>query len=131
MRNIFYFCRPMKCNIKMRVLIVTEHDDALGPMAAAFLRDYSTHLDVVSVGRNPVQNLHPSVVVAMKECLVNLEGYVPKGISEIDVKQFEMVKEWPEMTLPSDLETFRKVRDRIKNESFLFYRDVIRKQYKI
>ena len=116
----------MKCNIEMRVLIVTEHDDALGPMAAAFLRDYSMHLEVVSVGRNPMQNLHPLVVVAMKECLVNLEGYVPKGISEIDEKQFDMVKEWPEMTLPSDLEAFREVRDRIKNESFLFYRDVIR-----
>ena len=131
MRNIFYFCRPMKCDVVMRILIVTEHDDALGPMAATFLRDYSTHLDVVSVGRNPMQNLHPLVVVAMKECLVNLEGYVPKGISEIDETQFDVVVDWPEMSLPSEMDAFREVRDRIKNESFLYYRDVIRKQYKI
>lgn len=110
----------------MRVLVITQNDDGVGPMAAAFLCDYSAHLEAVSVGKKPAQTLHPLVVEAMKECLVELEGYVPKGVSEIDEKQFDIVLEWPELSLPSDMEAFRELRDSIKNESFLYYRDVIR-----
>ena len=115
----------------MRILVVTQYDDALGPMVAAFLRDYSTRLEAVSVGKKSAQTLHPLVVEAMKECLVDLEGYVPKGISEVDEKHFDLIVEWPETPLPPDLETFRVVRDNIKNESFLYYRDVLRKRYSI
>lgn len=111
----------------MRILVITQHDDGVGPMVAAFLRDYSTHLEVVSVGKFPSQSLHPLVVVAMKECLVDMEGYVPRRISEVDEKQFDLVVEWPESTLPDDLDAFRVVRDKVKNDSFLYYRDVIRK----
>ena len=115
----------------MRILVVTQYDDAVGPMVAAFLRDYSTHLEVVSVGKNPAQNLHPLVLEAMKECLVDLEGYAPKDVSEVDEKQFDLIVELPETPLPSDLDAFRVVRDNIKNESFLYYRDVLRKRYSI
>lgn len=111
----------------MRILVITQHDDGVGPMVAAFLRDYSTHLEVLSVGKFPSQCLYPLVVVAMKECLVDMEGYVPRCISEVDEKQFDLVMEWPESTLPDDLDAFRVVRDKVKNDSFLYYRDVIRK----
>ena len=110
----------------MQILVVTQYDDAIGPMVAAFLRDYSTHLEAVSAGKNPAQNFHPLVVEAMKECLVDLECYAPKDVSEIDEKQFDLIVEWPEPPLPSDLDGFRVLRDRVKNESFLYYRDVIR-----
>ena len=110
----------------MRILVVTQYDDALGPMVAAFLRDYSTRHEAVSVGKKPAQTLHPLVVEAMKECLVDLEGYVPKRLSDVDGKLFDLVVEWPEISLPDDLVAFRMVRDRVKNESFLYYRDVIR-----
>lgn len=110
----------------MRILIVTEHDNALGPMVAAFLRDYSSRLEVDSAGRRAVQNIHPLLVESMKECLIDLEAYVPKRLSDVDGKLFDLVVEWPEISLPDDFEAFRMVRDRVKNESFLYYRDVIR-----
>ena len=115
----------------MRILVVTQYDDAVGPMVAAFLRDYSMRLEAVSVGKKPAQTLHPLVVEAMKECLVDLEGYAPKDVSEVDEKGFDLIIEWPETPLPSDLDAFRVVRDNIKNESFLYYRDVLRKRYSI
>ena len=110
----------------MRILIVTEHDNALGPMVAAFLRDYSTRLEVDSAGRRAAQNIHPLLVESMKEYLIDLEAYVPKRLSDVDGKLFDLVVEWPEMPLSDDLDSFRMIRDRVKNESFLYYRDVIR-----
>ncbi len=110
----------------MRILIVTEHDNALGPMVAAFLRDYSSRLEVDSASRRATQNIHPLLVESMKECLIDLKAYVPKRLSDVDGKLFDLVVEWPEISLPDDFEAFRMVRDRVKNESFLYYRDVIR-----
>ena len=110
----------------MRILVVTQYDDAVGLMVAAFLRDYSTRLEAVSVGKKSAQTLHPLLVESMKECLIDLEGYVPKRLSDVDGKLFDLVVEWPEMPLSDDLDSFRRIRDRVKNESFLYYRDVIR-----
>ena len=106
----------------MRVLLITEHDDGVGPMTAAFLRDYSMQLEVMSVGRMPAKNLHQMVVAAMRECLVDLTGYQPKGLMDVDKKQFDMVVEWPEFPLPSDMDSFRVVRDEVKNEAFKWYK---------
>ena len=90
MPNYFYFCALLKCSLMKRVLVITQNDDGLGPMAAAFLRDYSTRLEVVSAGRTPAQSIHPLVVVSMKECLADLEGYVPKDLADVDASQFDL-----------------------------------------
>lgn len=111
----------------MRVLLITRNDDGMGPMAASFLRDYSAHLEVVSVGRCVCPCIHPMVVAAMHECLIDLDGYLPRHIADVDEEQFDVVVEWPEKPLPDDLESLRILRDDVKNASFVFYRDVLRK----
>lgn len=109
----------------MKILVITENDSCCGPMAAAFLNDYSTSVEAVSVGRNPSQSIKPLVVAAMKECLVNLEGYVPKSIGEINPKDFDKVYKCPDLPCPTTMLECRKVRDSIKNEAFLFFRNSV------
>ncbi len=106
----------------MKVLVVTETDACCGPMAAAFLNDYSTSMEAVSVGKNPVQSIEPMAVKAMRECLIDLEDYVPKSIKEIDSKDFDMVYECLDLPCPNTMEACRELRDFIKNEAYLFFK---------
>ena len=105
----------------MKVLVVTETDSCCGPMAAAFLHDYSTSIEVVSVGRNPAETIEPLMIIAMKECLFDLSGYQPKSVTEFDFSAFDAVYECPDFPVPTTLEEFRELRDFIKNEAYLFF----------
>ena len=106
----------------MKVLVLTETDACCGPMAAAFLNDYSTAIEVVSAGRNPLQAIDPLLVTVMKECLIDLEGYVPLNAKSVDVSDFDLVYECPDMLAPTTLGEYRILRDYIKNEAYLFFR---------
>ena len=109
----------------MKILVLTEHDDGCGPMAAAFLRDYSQKLEVVSAGRLPTGVFPPLLVEAMRECLIDMSDYVPKAVSELDPETFDAIYECPDRPCPETLNACRDLRDRIKNESFLFYRNLL------
>lgn len=106
----------------MKILVLTENDDGCGPMAAAFLNDFSTRIEAVSAGRKPSQSVVPLMVEAMHECLINLEGYVPKSVAEVDREAFDVVYACPEMPLPATLDEFRDLRDFVKNEAYRFFR---------
>ena len=106
----------------MRILVLTETDACCGPMAAAFLRDYSTSNEVVSVGFSPLETIEPMAVIVMKECLVDLSGYLPKEASGFDPKDFDAVYECPERSCANTLTAYRELRDFIKNEAYLFFR---------
>ncbi len=106
----------------MKILVVSETDACCGPMAAAFLRDYSPKLEVVSAGRNPSQTVDSLLVEAMKECLIDLSGYKPKDVAGYDASAFDAVYACPDLPAPTTLEAFRDLRDFIKNEAFLFFR---------
>ena len=106
----------------MKILVVTETDACCGPMAAAFLNDYSTSMKAVSVGRNASQSIEPLVVKAMMECLIDLEGYVPRSLEDIDSKDFDAVYDCPDLPCPDSMEACRELRDFIKNEAFLFFK---------
>jgi len=106
----------------MKVLVVTETDACCGPMAAAFLRDYSPLMEVVSAGRNPLQSIEPLLVAAMHECLTDLEVYLPRDLKTVDTSAFDAVYECPDSPCPTDVEACRALRDFIKNEAFLFFR---------
>ena len=106
----------------MRILVITDTDACYGPMAAAFLNDFSTHIEAVSAGRNPAQAVEPLMVEAMHECLIDLEGYAPKNVDDVDVESFDVVYECPELPVPNTLDEFRDVRDFIKNEAYRFFR---------
>ena len=106
----------------MRILVLTENDACCGPMAAAFLNDYSVSTKAVSAGRNPVQKIDPLVVTVMKECLIDLNNYVPKNTKDILTTDFDAVYECPDLPCPETIEECRLLRDFIKNEAFLFYK---------
>lgn len=106
----------------MKILVITEHDDCCGPMAAAFLRDYSLRLEVVSAGRHPADELSFLVVEAMRECLIDMAGYHPCGLASVDVSEYDAVYECPDVSCPEDLQACRELRDFIKNESFKYFR---------
>ena len=91
-------------------------------MAAAFLRDYSTTNEVVSVGRHPSGSMEPMVVEVMKECLIDLSGYRPQIATDFDLSAFDAVYECHDMPAPTTMEEFRALRDHIKNEAYLFFR---------
>ena len=108
----------------MRILVLTETDACCGPMAAAFLHDYSTSIEVVSAGRNPAETIEPLMIIAMKECLFDLSGYQPKSVTEFDFSAFDAVYECPGFSSPTTLEEFRELRDFIKNEAYLYFRRI-------
>ena len=108
--------------ISMKILVLTETDACCGPMAAAFLRDYSPLLEVVSAGRNPLESIDPMVVTVMNECLIDLSGYVPRDMKTLDVLDFDAVYECPERPSVNTLDAYRELRDFIKNEAYLFFR---------
>ena len=106
----------------MKILVLSETDACCGPMAAAFLRDYSPLLEVVSVGRDPLQSIDSMMVTAMKECLVDMSDYIPRDAKTIDASDFDVVYESPEMACAKTIEAYREMRDAIKNEAYLFFR---------
>ena len=106
----------------MKILVVTETDACCGPMAAAFLRDYSLSLEVVSAGMNPLESVDPMVVTVMKECLIDLSGYVPRDAKTLNVSDFDKVYKCPEMSCRNTINAYREMRDCIKNEAYLFFR---------
>lgn len=106
----------------MKILVVTETDACCGPMAAAFLRDYSPLVKAVSAGRNPAKTMDSKVVVLMKECLVDLTGLEPRDVKTVDVSAFDFVYDCPDLPIPETIEEGRKLRDFIKNEAYLFFK---------
>ena len=106
----------------MKILVLTEHDDCCGPIAAAFLRDYSEQLEVVSAGRHPGNTFSSLLVEAMRECLIDLKGYVPRDVASVNVSEYDAVYECPDESCPGTLEASRELRDFIKNESFKYYK---------
>lgn len=107
----------------MKILVLTEHDDCCGPMAAAFLADYSSKVEVVSAGRHPSQKLPKLLVAVMRECLIDLENYVPRDVASVDFDDFDLVYECPDLPCPQDVQACRELRDFIKNESFKYYKN--------
>ncbi len=106
----------------MKILVLTETDACCGPMAAAFLCDYSTSNEVVSSGKNPLKSIDSMLVTIMKECLIDLDGYVPQDVQTINVSDFDRVYECPDLPVPATMEEYRALRDYIKNEAYLFFR---------
>ena len=107
----------------MKILVLTENDACCGPMAAAFLRDYAPSNEVVSAGRNPSETIDPMMVTVMKESLVDLSGYVPRDAKTILASDFDAVYECPEMSCENTVDAYRALRDFIKNEAYLFFRN--------
>ena len=109
----------------MKILVVSETDACCGPMAAAFLHDYSTSNEVVSSGRNPLETIDPMAIMVMKECLIDLSGYQPRKASDFALSDFDVVFDCPEMSCDDTIDAYREMRDFIKNEAYLFFRGIV------
>ena len=99
----------------MKVLVLTETDACCGPMAAAFLRDYSTSIEVVSAGKKPLESIDSMLVTVMKECLVDLDGYVPQDAKSVDVSDFDLLYQCADLPAPTTMEEYRILCDYIKD----------------
>ena len=108
----------------MKIFVLSETDACCGPMAAAFLRDYSPLFEVVSAGKEPLESIDSMMVTVMKECLIDLSDYQPKCVSNFDLSSFDVVYECPERSCPSTIDSYRELRDFIKNEAYLFFRSL-------
>jgi len=107
----------------MKILVLTERDDCCGPMAAAFLADYSSKLEVVSAGQHPARTLPRMLVAVMRECLIDLDTYIPRDRATLNINGFDAVYQCTDLPCPTDVQACRDLRDRIKNEAFLFYKN--------
>jgi Low molecular weight phosphotyrosine protein phosphatase. len=129
--------------VMQNVMVLTQTDDFHGPVAASFLRDYSTDIRVVSAAIEPSDRLDPIVVKIMKECMIDLELIVPKLFDgNIDLFDFVVAINFGDKELKyghhrlfrfevnfplNDINDYRRHRDFVRNEMFLIYRDVLRK----
>ena len=64
------------------------------------------------------------LVAVMRECLIDLDGYVPCDVSTLNINDFDTVYECPDLPCPTDVQACRDLRDRIKNAAFLFYKSL-------
>ena len=62
------------------------------------------------------------VVAVMKECLIDLSGYIPRDSKTVQASDFDAVYECPEMSCENTVDAYRALRDFIKNEAYLFFR---------
>ena len=77
---------------KPTVLFVCVHNAGRSQMAAAFLEKLGGQsVEVLSAGSQPVHELNPSVVEAMREVGVDLAGRKPKLLTEESVRAAEVV----------------------------------------
>lgn len=123
-------------------------------MAAAFLKSFAPELEVLSAGTHPAPQVHPKAVAVMKEAMIDLSGIKPQNVNDFLNIDFDFVitvcgeadencpvfsgKVKQRLHIGFDdpakatgteeeiLKEFRRVRDEIKNEFFLFYKNQIR-----
>jgi arsenate reductase len=129
---------------KKRVLFLCTGNSARSQMAEGFLRHLAgNRYDVVSAGTSP-KGLHPRTIEVMKESGVDISSHTSKDVSQFEGDNFDFVitvcdrarQQCPvfpgaapihwgfddpaESEEPRQLETFRRVRDEIRQRIRLF-----------
>lgn len=138
----------------MKILILCTANSCRSQMAAAFLKSFAPELEVQSAGTHPAKEVHPLAVAVMKEAMIDLSGIRPQNVDSFLNQHFDFVitvcgdaeencptfigKVKQRLHIGFDdpakakgsseeiLQEFRRVRDEIKNEFFLFYKNQIR-----
>ena len=106
----------------MRVLVLTEHDDAWGPAAAALLADYEPRWTVLSASTDPTPSFNDTVAAAMAECLIDLHDYHPRNAHDLDPDQFDLTLELYDLPTPHSLDEARIIRDDVKNKTYIWFK---------
>jgi len=137
----------------MIILILCTGNSCRSQIAEGYLKSLDPRLEVVSAGTGPASGVHPKAVSTMKEIGVDISGAVPKSVDEFLGRPFDYVitvcdkanKSCPVFTgsvrrrlhigfddpavaTGTDEEIlmmFRKVRDEIRTNFGVLYRDEI------
>ena len=136
----------------MKILILCTGNSCRSQMAEGFLKSFNPRLEVVSAGTRPEKAVNPRTIVVMKESFIDLSANYPKNVDQFVNDSFDYVvtvcdgaKEiCPVLTGdvkhrlhigfedPADakgteeeiLNEYRRIRDEIKNEFFVFLKTI-------
>jgi protein-tyrosine-phosphatase len=126
-------------------LFVCVHNAGRSQMAAALLdREVQGHVQVISAGSEPADELNPAVVEAMQELGIDISAERPKKLEDGMVREADVVitmgcgdacpiypgkryEDW-ELEDPAgkDLETVRRIRDEIRKRVAALARSLIK-----
>jgi arsenate reductase len=138
----------------MRILILCTGNSCRSQMAEAFLKSFDPTLEVFSAGTSPAKRVHPKTIDVMREIGIEMFNAVPKKVDEFLLLDFDYVitvcdhakescpvftgkvkqaihlgfEDPAETTGNEDeiLSAFRRMRDKIKERFYLFYRSGIK-----
>jgi arsenate reductase (thioredoxin) len=75
-----------------RVLFVCVHNAGRSQMAAALLEELAgDRVRVASAGTQPIEEIHPAVVIAMRERGIDLAGRRPSRLQDETVREADVV----------------------------------------
>lgn len=132
-----------------KILILCTGNSCRSQIAEGFLKSFDSELEVYSAGTNPSKQVHPKAIQVMKEVGIDLSQNYPKMVNKFLNESFDFVitvcdnaKETCPVFIgkvgkqlhigfedPADatgteeeiLNTFRRIRDEIKNDFYEFY----------
>jgi len=135
----------------MKILILCTGNSCRSQMAEGFLRSFDSNLKVYSAGTEPSSEVHPKAVAVMHELGIDLSTNYPKKVNEFLNEEFDYVisvcggaKESCPSFIgnvknrihigfddPADAtgteeeiySEFRRIRDEIKRDFFVFYKE--------
>ena len=135
--------------MRKKILILCTGNSCRSQMAEGFLKSFDSELEVYSAGTNPSKQVHPKAIQVMKEVGIDLSQNYPKMVDKFLNESFDFVitvcdnaKETCPVFIgkvgkqlhigfedPADatgteeeiLNTFRRIRDEIKNDFYEFY----------
>ena len=136
--------------MRKKILILCTGNSCRSQIAEGFLKSFDSELEVYSAGTNPSKQVHPKAIQVMKEVGIDLSKNYPKMVDKFLNESFDFVitvcdnaKETCPVFIgkvgkqlhigfedPADatgteeeiLNTFRRIRDEIKNDFYEFYK---------
>jgi arsenate reductase len=134
-----------------RILILCTGNSCRSQMAEGFLKSFDSKLEVLSAGTKPAEKVNRNAVRVMNELGIDLSKNYPKAVDEFTNQTFDFVitvcenarescpvfagKVTKQIHIGFDdpaeatgteeeiLAEFRRIRDEIKNELYLFYKN--------
>ena len=135
----------------MRILILCTGNSCRSQMAEGFLKSFDKNLEVYSAGTKPAEKVNPFAVKAMKEVGIDISNGIPENVDKYINQSFDYVitvcdnaKETCPVFMgnvkhrlhigfddPADavgtedevMPVYRRVRDEIEKEFFIFYKN--------
>lgn len=140
----------------MKMLCVCTGNSCRSPMVAGFLQSLDGRINACSAGTNPEKAVSNYAVKVMEEIFVNISGHTPVNFAAMEIDTFDLViscseqarqsiekrsrqdiphlhieLDDPAMVKGSDekiMQTYRDVRDEIKDKCFRIYVKMIKKK---